>query len=84
MFETREIVTTHWVALEGTQVTFSEPWAAAVPTNVDAPIPLLRSAATAKRDENLCHFMRASYGADRDHTGVLPPTSSPGGTTKQG
>ena len=57
---TREMVTTHWVALDATHVTFNEPWAEAVATNVDAPMAVLRSAATAKRDEIPCHLMRAS------------------------
>lgn len=54
------MVTTHWVALDATHVTFNEPWAEAVATNVDAPMAVLRSAATAKRDEIPCHLMRAS------------------------
>jgi hypothetical protein len=60
MFGTRGMVATHWVALDGTHVTLNEPWAEAVATNVDAPMPVLRSAATAKREEILCHLMRAS------------------------
>jgi hypothetical protein len=59
MFETRGIVTTHWVALDATHVTLNEPWADAVATNVDAKMAVLRSEATAKRDEIPCHFMRA-------------------------
>jgi hypothetical protein len=54
------MVATHTVALDGTHVTPNEPWADAVATNVEAPIVVLRSAATAKRDEIPCHLMRAS------------------------
>jgi hypothetical protein len=36
MFDTRSMVTTHAVALEGTHVTFNVPWAEAVVTKVDA------------------------------------------------
>jgi hypothetical protein len=54
------MVTTHWVALDATHVTLNEPWAEAVATNVDAPMTVLRSAATAKREEIPCHLMRAS------------------------
>jgi hypothetical protein len=57
---TRGMVTTHWVALDATHVTFNEPWAEAVATKVDAPMAVLRSAATAKREEIPCHLMRAS------------------------
>jgi hypothetical protein len=60
MFETRSMVTTHWVALDATQVTFRVPWAEAVVTYVDAPMVALSSAATAKREEIPCHLMRAS------------------------
>lgn len=57
---TRGIVTTHWVALDATQVTSNELWAEAVAANVDAPRRVLMSAATAKREEIRCHFMPAS------------------------
>lgn len=60
IFETRLIVTTHWVELDATHVTLNEPWAEAVATNVDAPMTVLKSAATAKRGEIPCHLMRAS------------------------
>jgi hypothetical protein len=84
MFETRGIVTTHWAALDGTHVTLNEPWAEAVVTNVDAPMMVLRSAATATRDEILCHRMRASYGATETSSVVLLRRSrraGPGGKT---
>jgi hypothetical protein len=57
MFDTRGMVTTHWAALVGTHVTGNEPWAEAVVTSVDAPMVVLRSAATAKRVEIPCHRM---------------------------
>jgi hypothetical protein len=57
---TRGIVTTHWVALDETHVTPNELWAEADASNVDAPMVVLRSAATAKREEIPCHIMRAS------------------------
>jgi len=60
MFATREMVTTHWVALDATHVTPSELCADAVATNVETPSVVLRSAATAKREEIPCHLMRAS------------------------
>jgi hypothetical protein len=60
MFGTRDMVTTHSVALDATHVTPNEPWAEAVATKVDAPIVVLRSVAVAKREENPCHLMRAS------------------------
>jgi hypothetical protein len=50
MFETRSMVTTHWVALDGTHVTLIELWADAVAMNVDAPMTVLRSTVTAKRE----------------------------------
>ena len=59
MFDTRGMVTTHWVALDGTHVTFNELWADAVATNVDEPTAV-SSAATATREEILRHLMRAS------------------------
>jgi hypothetical protein len=59
MFETRGIVTTHWVALDGTHVTLNELWAEAVETKMDAERAMLRNAVTAKREEIPCHFMRA-------------------------
>jgi hypothetical protein len=60
MFGARDMVTTHCVALDATHVTSNEPWADAVATNVDAQMAVLRSAATAKREEMPCHLMRAS------------------------
>ena len=54
------MVTTHWVALDATHVTFNVPWAEALDTNAVAPIVALRSAATANRIEILCQFMSAS------------------------
>jgi hypothetical protein len=60
ILETRSMVTTHWVALDATHVTFNEPWAEAVATYVDAPMTVPRSAATAKREEIPGHLMRAS------------------------
>ena len=63
MFETRGIVTTHWVALDATHVTFNEPWADALATTVDAQMAVPRSAVTAKREEIPCHLMRAEYVA---------------------
>jgi hypothetical protein len=59
MFETRGIVTTHWVALDATHATFNEPWAEAVATNVDAQMAVLRSAVTAKREEIPCQLIGA-------------------------
>lgn len=59
MSDTRGIVTTHSVALDATHVTSSEPWAEAVATNVDAPMAVLNSTATTKREEIPCHPMRA-------------------------
>ena len=53
------MVVTHWVALDATHETLSEPWAEAVATNVDAPMTVLRSATTAKREEMPCHVMKA-------------------------
>jgi hypothetical protein len=44
------MVTTHWVAFDGTHVTLIELWADAVATNVDAPMTVLRSTVTAKRE----------------------------------
>jgi hypothetical protein len=60
MLETRSIVTTHWVALDATQVAFRVPWADAFATYVDAPMTVLRSATTAKREEIPLNLMRAS------------------------
>jgi hypothetical protein len=60
MFGTREMVATHWVALDETHVTSKLLWAEAVVTNVDAPRAVLRSAATAQREEISGHLMRAS------------------------
>ena len=57
---TRLMVTTHWVALDATHVTPKVPCAEAVATYVDAPMAVLRSAATAKREEIPCHVIRAS------------------------
>jgi hypothetical protein len=60
ILDTRLMVTTHWVALDGTHVTGNEPWAEAVATYVDALMAVLRSAITAQREEIPCHLMRAS------------------------
>jgi hypothetical protein len=60
ILETRLMVTTHWVALDATHVTPNVPWADAVSPYMETPIAALRSAATAKREEIHCHFMRAS------------------------
>jgi hypothetical protein len=59
MFETRGIVTTHCVALDATHVTFNEPWAEAVATNVEVQMAVLTSTVTAKREEIPCHLTRA-------------------------
>jgi hypothetical protein len=59
MFETSGIVTTHWVALDATHVTLNEPCAAAVPTNADAQMAVLRSPVRAKRKAIPCHLMPA-------------------------
>jgi hypothetical protein len=60
ILETRSMVTTHWVAPDETHVTGNDPWAEAVATYVVALRAVLRSAATAKREEIPCHLMRAS------------------------
>jgi hypothetical protein len=61
MFEVREMVVTHWVALDAIHATLSEPWADAVATNEVAPMVALTATATKKREERRCHVERAVW-----------------------
>jgi hypothetical protein len=50
MFEMRGMVTTHWVALDATHVTFNDDCAEAVAAKVDVPMAVHTSAARAERE----------------------------------